>query len=137
MHDAVIARLSAQVSALKTVAGTAEFAGAETAPKQLPACYVIPLVEKASGNDLETGVEQHVVVRFGVAIAIRNVKDARGQAGQAALKTVRDAISAALLGWEPATGYDPVLFGSGQLIKLGNSVLWWQDEFVTGYYRRT
>lgn len=137
MIDAVISRLDTQVAALKTVAGTAEFAVAETAAKQLPAAYVIPLADKASGNELETGVEQHVVARFGVALAIRNIKDARGQAGQAALKTLRDAVSVVLLGWEPLAGYDPVLYVGGQLIKIGNGVLWWQDEYVTGYYRRT
>lgn len=136
MIDTVISRLDTQVAALKTVAGTVEFAVAETAAKQLPAAYVIPLTEKPSGNALETGVEQHVVVRFGVALAVLNVKDARGQAGQAALKTLRDAVSAALLGWEPLAGYDPVLFGGGQILKLGNGVMWWQDEYVTGYYRR-
>lgn len=135
-HTAIIARLDSGVAALKTVGGSVEFAGIETAPKQYPAAYVLPSADKSGPNALCNGVEQHSVLRFSVAVCVQNVKGPDGEAGLAALKTVRAAIDAALLGWEPLAGYDTITHDSGRLLKIGNGALWWMDEYLTGYYRR-
>lgn len=137
MLSAVEARL-ATVSALKKIAGAADFASAGADLKgKLPAAYVIPMTERAGGNSLVSAVSQHTEARFGVVLAVSNLRDARGQNAHGDLAPLRAAVIAALLGWQPGPDYDPVLFGSGRLLQLQDGVLWWQDDFVTAYYLRS
>ncbi len=128
----------ASVSALKKIAGAADFASAGLNLKgKLPAAYVIPLAERAGENSLVSAVSQRTEARFGVVLAISNLRDARGQNAQGDLAPLRAAVMAVLLGWQPGPDYDPVVFGSGRLLQLQDGVLWWQDEFVTAYYLRS
>lgn len=136
--NAIEAHLTSSVPALKKVAGAADFASAGMDLKgKLPAAYILPLAERAGGNSLVMEVSQKIEVRFGVMLAISNLRDARGQNAQGDLAPLRTAVLAALIGWQPDPGHDPVLFGSGRVIQLQDGVLWWQDEFVTAYYLRS
>lgn len=135
-HESIIARLDT-VALLKTVGGSGDFAGIETAPKALPAAYVLPSSDKSGPNALASGgVEQLSSVRFSVAICVRNIKNPNGQSKQGELKSVRAAIDDVLLGWEPLTGYDLITHESGMVLKIGKGVLWWMDNYNTGYLRR-
>ena len=135
-HAAIIAKLKT-VALLKTVGGSVDFAGIEAAPKLLNAAYVLPSTDKSGPNALACGgVEQHSVLRFSVAICALNIKSPNGESSMGELKAVRTAIDNALLGWEPLAGYDVIVHDSGRLIKIGNGVLWWMDDYITGFYRR-
>lgn len=129
-----IARLQAQVPALKTVAGAAEFAALKNPPpkERQPAAYVIPIADQAGTNKLVNGVRQQVTTRFGVVLALGNLGDARGEAASKAIETTRAAVRAALLGWSPTADDDPIAFAQGRMIGLADGVVWWQDEFITG-----
>jgi hypothetical protein len=137
--DAVGQRLDTSVSALKKIAGAADFASAGMDIKSkgaLPAAYVLPLAERADANGLANAVSQRVEVRFGVILAISNLRDALGKNAQGDLAGLRTSVFAALLGWQPDADHDPVTFGGGRLLQLQDGLLWWQDEFVTAYYLR-
>lgn len=135
--DEVIAHLKTSVAALKKVAGAVDFASAGMDLKtNLPAAYVLPLAEKADPNQLADGVLQKVGARFGVVIAVSNLRDARGEQAHSGLDPLRSAVIAALLGWAPSDAHDPVEFVSGRILNFADGVLWWQDEFTTAYLLR-
>lgn len=135
--DAVIAHLKTSVPSLKKVSGAVDFASAGTDLKNsTPAAYVLPLADKAGQNELCNAVSQRVDVRFGVVLAVQNLRDARGQNAHSDLEPIRRAVIDALLGWNPDADHAPVLYGGGRLLQLADGVLWWQLEFVTVYYER-
>ena len=138
MIRAIAERLEA-LSLLNLVAGAADFAAAaETTPPATPAAYVLPLQESASSNALSCAVAQTVTASFGIALALTNVADAKGEAALADLKTVREAVGPALLGWTPdGETYAPLEFAGGALLGFKNGVLWWQDVYITQFLIKT
>lgn len=130
--ELVIARVAGQVAAFKAVQGAAEFAAASEGLKQTPSVFVVPLADRPSRNGTGTlVVSQQSESRFGVLIAVQNLRDARGQAAGTDLRSLRISVMTALLGWQPASDYDPCEYGGGRIMQLNNAVLWWQDDYVT------
>lgn len=134
----VIARLKDQVPALRKAAGAADFAAAAPDLKQTPAAYVLELANTAERNSLATvAVSQRNEIRFGVMLAVQNLRDATGEKAQADTRTLREAVMTALLGWQPDADYDVLEYGGGRLLQLDNLVLWWQDDYFTSIYQRS
>ncbi len=134
----IITRLQTEVTALKRVAGSAEFAAASDDLKQTPAAFVIPASEKTESSGTGTlVVSQHNTVRFSVAIAVQNLRDARGENAGVDLLALRNSIVTALHGWQPHADFDPIEYSGGNLAGLNNQVLWWQDSFVTAHLIRS
>ncbi len=137
MLIAPIVNQVATVAALKRVSGSASFAAAQVDTIVTPCAYVLPLADTANPNRMLSGaVEQRVSERFGVVLAITNARDARGARANDDLEAIRAAVITALLGWQPASGYDPVEYGGGRMLALTNYILWWQLEFATAYFER-
>ncbi|HEU0282327.1 MAG TPA: hypothetical protein VFQ99_00965, partial [Gallionella sp.] len=121
----------------RKVLGAADFAAARDDLKMPPTAYVLPLSDRAAPNALVgLRVHQQVIERFGVVLAVENLRDVRGAAVNAALETLRRATIDSLLGFQPAADYDPIQYGGGRLLMLDVAVIWWQLEFITGYYER-
>ena len=134
----IIVRLDTQVAALKRVAGSAELAAATEDLKQVPAAYVIPNSERPGGSSTGTMVvSQQNAARFGVVLAVINLRDARGEKAQADLLTLRIAVMTVLLGWSPNAEFDPLEYAGGRLLRLSDQVLWWQDDFLTTHLLRS
>lgn len=132
-----IQRLRDQATSFRQFGGAADLATAQDATVTMPSGYVYPVAETAEGSDTGTEViSQRVTARVAVAIAAKNLRDARGDAALADLAALRQEILSALLGWTPNGEFTPVQFARGQLVKFSNAVLWWQDEFTTQFYRR-
>ena len=136
--DALAAIQSDGVGVFRKVAGAANFAAALDDMKNHPAAYVIQLADAAKPNHLlGLAVEQHVIERFGVVLAVRNLRDVRGGAVNAELESIRNLVISTLMGFQPASGYDPAQYGGGRILKLDVATIWWQLEFITGYYHRS
>lgn len=130
----VIARLQSQVAGFKTVSGSADIDAADKGLVPAPAAFVLALTDQPSRNEVATFVAQRNVTRFGVAIAVQNLRDPRGEKAGADLRILRMAVIEAMLNWSPGAGYDPCEFAGGRLLQLSDQVLWWQDEFLTALY---
>lgn len=134
----IIARLQAQVTSLKVVSGVADFSTAAlNKPMATPAAFVLLASESAEDNQLLGAFDQRISVVFTVILALSNRRDPTGAAAMDDLEALRTAIKSALLAWcpTPANG-EPVRFGSGQLLRFDDGLLWWADEFrVTTYLR--
>lgn len=130
--------LKATVIDFRSVAGAANYAAAREDIKNTPCAYVIPLDDKAQPNNLlgSPQVEQQVAERFAVILAVSNARDMRGDAVNGVLEPLRTAVIKTLLGYQAATDYDPIQYVSGRLLGLDAAVMWWQLEFMTGYFER-
>jgi len=136
----VIARLAAQLPppALKQRGGAADFAAVKPEARILPAAFVLELANRASRNSLATlAVSQQNEIRFGVVLAVQNLRDPRGEKAHADMRTLRQSVMTALLGWQPDPDYDVVEYGGGRLLQLDNLVLWWQDDYITSILERS
>lgn len=135
----IIVRLDADKEALglKLVAGAAALAQAiETRPAATPAVYVTPLAENPgpaqfSGDDI-----QRIDAAIGVVFALKNVADPRGEAAQADLQALRDAVKASLLGWVPLEHHAPLSRGPSALQDFREGTVWWQDIYLSSFYER-
>lgn len=131
------AGVSVLAGGFRKVMGAADFASAREDLKTPPVAYVIPLGDTAAPSDLlGLSYEQHVVERFGVVLAVQNLRDVRGAAVNSPLETLRRAVIDNMLGFQPGTDYDPTQYGGGRLLMLDVAVIWWQLDFITGYYER-
>lgn len=136
--DWIVTRMKAEVSSLKLIGGAADFGAATEGVKQVPAAFVLPSSERAASSSTGTlVVSQNNIVRFGVVVAVQNLRDPRGEKAQADLRPIRTAILTALHGWQPDGDFDPIEFGGGRMLQLTDQVLWWQDEFVTSHFMRS
>ena len=136
-HITATAGVGVLAGGFRKALGASGFAAAQADLKMPPVAYVIPLGDTAAASDLQgLSYEQHVTERFGVMLAVQNLKDVRGDAVNSALETLRRATIDNMLGFQPATDYDPVQYGGGRLLMLDVAVIWWQLDFITGYYER-
>jgi hypothetical protein len=132
----IVERIRDQAAAFKKVGLAADLAAARRELKQEPAAFVIPVLDRSGQNELANGVSQYVLQRFGVVIAVQNLRDQAAIAAQEELAPLRLALITALLGWAPDEERDPCTYGGGRLVGLTDRVLWWQDNFDTSYYVR-
>lgn len=136
---ALIARLKAELTGVRSVGGAADLDAAMEATVATPAVYVITLAETAGASPYVAGTVQRITQQFGVLSVVNNRRDGAGQAAMDDLTTLRTAIRAALLGWVPdeATA-SAVQFSGGRLMRFEEGRLWWVDQFqVETYYRAT
>ena len=136
MHlDSWLSRLKDECPLLKNrVYGAAELAAANSAAMQTPCAFIIPLAEKAEGVILAGGGKQRIVGQVGVVIAIKNVKDGRGEQSHHDLNAVRTEVFKALCGWQSTGSITPTAFVQGQLAGYDNATLRWNDVFSFTYY---
>ena len=132
------ARLTAEVPALKLVAGAAELAALRNNPpkSRQPAAYVLPIADTAGPNSVAMAVSQQVTERFGVALALGSHEDPRGGAASEAMETVKRAVRDALLGWPPETGMEGCHYAGARTIDFRGGVVWLLLEFTTTYHIR-
>lgn len=132
----ILQRLQEQLAGLdlREVSEAVALDAAIRANRAAPAVYLIPLSERGQGLDNTGEVDQIEHRLFGVL----QVVDVGSTLGVLDLKTLRQRVKQALIGFEPDDSMgDPVLFVGGELVQFeGNGRLWWSDEFgFSGYYR--
>jgi len=144
--EAVVARLNLVPVVKDSVFGIEELEEAisNTGNRlRTPTAYVILLGEVAGENEMQTITHQHLVSTVGVVLAIGNTRNPRGVLGagdKSNLYTVRKAIRDSLLNFDMDTQnevYDPPEYLRGRLVQVQDGVLWWQEEYRTGYYIRS
>lgn len=129
--SAIIARLQAQVTGLKSVGGAADLNAAINSVLAMPSAFVMPVREAASHGDTLQRTHQVISQTFGVVLVLSNKRDASGYAAQLDLAALRAQVKTALIGWIPSAASDqPTHFMGGQLLSMdGDGRLWWMDEF--------
>ena len=95
------------------------------------------LIESAEENQYDPQVDQRVVERCGVVVALAADKskvDKLRFTAYDTLHSVRADLFSALLGWEIPDAEGMVCYRGGKLIDMNNAYLWYQFEFE--YYSR-
>lgn len=131
----IIARLQAQVPALKLVAGAAAFNAASQAnPAATPAAFVFAVEETDEENGLEQPMVQEVTVTLAVVLVVRQVSDAQGAAAGTDMDTLRQQVGVALRGWLIGADYDPLARRQSALVAFRDGHMWWQETWLTRYF---
>jgi hypothetical protein len=137
LRDLIIAHLKAQVPSLKKVGMAMDLNAAMNETKQFPCAFVMSIAETGAANRYMTGaVAQKRTQRIAVLLAVRNVRDATGQAADTDMDALRSQTDAALFGWQANDTHSPLVFSAGKIMGLINGNLWWQDEYTTEFDRR-
>jgi len=136
--SAVIARIQTECPEITTVGGAAKLMAAMSQPPSGISAWVIPTSERAEANGIHSGVAQRVTAGVAVLLMLRaDPADDTGALVYDALVPVRDSLNAALSGFVPFVGADPMIYVGGEIYEIHAGALMWQDDFETAYYRRS
>lgn len=111
------------------VFGAAEFALVPRATVTNESAFVLPLIEMATPNEQVNTVQQRIVERFGVVVALNNNLDTTGLRAFDDLEDCRAEIFKAILGWNMPGAESVVSYASGRLLDITHSYLWYQFAF--------
>ena len=134
------ARLLAQVSTLRTVGLSGDFAAVRSlADFPAPCAYVVLASErgivKPTGHaprGQQIKVRQVALVTFGVVLAVRNYREQRGEQLVDELATMLGATREALIGFVPdLDGARPCEFVAGDIQDYDASTALWVDVYQT------
>jgi len=132
--DPVIARLTAQVPALRRCEGAAELAAVYADPAGVvPAAFVLPADESISSNNYSGVMRQLVRATVRVVYMARNFR--RADIGAEALFTlhaIRLAGRQALLRWRPP-GCEEMELTEARLLRYDNATVFLMESFATSY----
>lgn len=129
----MITRLQAQVPALRAVYGALE---AAVSPSY-PVAFVYPMGADADPAALLGVHDQRLVERFGVELRLSQAAAAAtGGPAQDAIEDLRDAVQAALAGWQAEPGAKPIDYAGGSLLGFEGAIAIWREEFITERYLR-
>lgn len=132
------ARLLDQVTDLSKVAGFTDFFSDVSGSTPAPCSYVLPASYSAGANEFSTtAIQQRISETFVVVTAFSALGDSEETNELTELEALLNKVRRALLGWQPAAGYDPIILVSGDAVNMANGVIWWQDVFQTSYYLRS
>lgn len=99
----------------------------------VPHAFFTPRGSDATGDDTTSPLDQEIIRRFTVTVAVANISDDRGQGAAEALCDVEAELVAALVGWSPEDGvYDPIRFlGTPDEIDVSRARAWADFDFET------
>lgn len=94
--------------------------------------FVIPLLESASENTVDNGINQLITERFGVVCVISNDSTDTDKTGLTAydnLYDTRTELFRAILGWQINEAESVIYYRGGKLLQIDPANLWYQFEF--------
>lgn len=131
--SSIVSRLQTECPALRQVL----LALSGAAPQSYPSAYVLPLSDAAAPGRLLGVHSQLVTSRFGVEIMVKHAAmAASGGPAQEALEDLREAVMAALAGWQPGPEFEPLAYAGGRLVQFDAGLAVWREEFTTRYEER-
>ena len=129
----IVERLVTQLTALHFVGGAADYAAVkELRGFRTPSAYVIFAEENNTGKvPTSVGVcAQESEVEFGVVLALRNYREARGEQMHGDMRELVGQVRAALIGHKPAhKGARVIGWRSGKVLDYDASVLLFADVY--------
>lgn len=119
----------------KSVDGLLEFSKQATAPRLLPAYFVVPTRETASPNNLSGGRDQKVDVGFSVIIVLEG-RQRRADLVAEDLAEAITFVTDALVGWTHPQASKPTDYAGGELLSADGTTVEWRVGFTARYHLR-
>lgn len=131
----LIDRLHSAVPELLLVAGAAGFAAVSDAnPPATPAAYVFLTGEGGGEESIDEPFIQRIDISLAVVLVIRHAGAAAGAGAAADMEILADTVRAALRGFFPSVGHEPMRFQSAALLAFRDRHEWWQQIWQTATY---
>jgi len=114
------------------VAGAAELLMALQNTLLREPIFVVPLEETVEINQMDSGLGQSMIERFGVIVALKNDQPQSEKTGFLAFDRVhelREKIFNAILGWNIPGGEGLIYYRGGRVSDVNPAYLWYQFEF--------
>ena len=114
---------------LRDVKGSADLAAAMAEPKSLHRNTLFVMLERETrlGDNHETRLRK---VGVATVLTLVSYRDRRGEDGILSdLEAAREAVSHALLGWEPPGAAGHIEFEAGNMVDFDKRTLWWRDTW--------
>ncbi len=117
------------------VGGAAELLLARTEGTfQGDVAFVVPMAEEAVANDGAGHINQRIVERFGILVALKNDESQRDKLGYLAYDQIHDTraeLFRALLNWQmPVAGVESIVsYAGGQIEEITPAYLWYRFDF--------
>lgn len=139
LRQQLIARISetqgAGRDALVEIAGAADVAAVLQGRISPPSAFVI----RASDSRTDNGRTATIIEQFLVLVAVKNVRDARGDDSSDAAEIWSAKIERCFKGWSPEIDdgqYDTLKRVRGNVLRWTDQVLVWADTYQLTYRRR-
>jgi len=139
LRQQIEARIAASASAFtaagllppREVAGAAGIANILNGRISAPGCYIYRARLRPGPNVYDDAVMQRVEMQFGIVSVVRNVADARQGDASDLAEAYSDVIQGMLLNWSPDEYTGQFEYAGGQVVRLQNDYLYWQDLYRT------
>jgi hypothetical protein len=131
LRPLIEARIRAQVTDFKEVAGASDLQNITANRLSDPGCYVFEESVKIMANRTINSVTHMVTLQFAIVIVLKNVKDARGSDAADVSHGLQNSIRLALLGWKPHSTTDQMEYSGGVLVSFANGFFIWRDSYTT------
>ena len=119
----------------KSVEGLLEFSKQATAPRLLPAYFVVPTKEGAQPNRLSGARDQKVDVGFSVIIVLEG-RQRRPDLVAEDLSEAINFVVDALVGWTHPEASAPVDYAGGELLSADGTTVEWRVGLTARYHLR-
>lgn len=114
------------------VAGAAELVLALQNTLLRESIFVVPLEEFVEINQIDSGISQTMIERFGVIVALKNDQPQSEKTGFLAFDRVhemREKVFNCIVGWNIPGGEGMIYYRGGRISDVNPAYLWYQFEF--------
>jgi hypothetical protein len=132
--------LRGAVPALRHAGTARNFGSIQAGAIAWPSAWVIPLSQRAGANRYAECnlVDQNVIERFGVILAIRDIAMTSGSTALSEAETIQPATVEALARYQPPGAESTCIQRQGRLVSgvSTDGQMFWQDDFEVQFSRR-
>lgn len=130
IHARLAAMLNGQFAVIERAAGLAALDGQLPT---VPALYIYMGEEGGAPNSRLNGVLQDVECDVICLIVTSQLADRTGGAASGEIESLKSAVRACLIGYQPEAQSRPMTLGGGALIRARQGQVWWEYTFTTSF----
>ncbi len=115
----------------REIAGAAGIGNILNGRISAPGCYIYRLRVRPGPNVYDDAVMQRVEAHYGVVVVVKNLHDSRQGDASDEAEAYSEVIQGLLLNWSPDNFTEQFEYAGGQVVRLQNAYLYWQDVYRT------
>jgi hypothetical protein len=131
LSDNAAAFTAAGLKPFREIAGAAGIGNVLNGRISAPGCYVYRLRVRPGPNVYDDAVMQRMEEHYGLVSVVKNLHDARQGDASDEVQAYSEVIQGLLLNWSPDEFHAQFEYAGGQVARLQNTYLYWQDLYRT------